>query len=85
MTNEISRQPEHHIIGHARTIRTTLLCVEYLRARHGYPQSELRGDLIGFRFFDPTRENGFWSSDIFVDVYVAHSSREREKCGRDAR
>jgi len=67
--SDICKPPTHHIIGHARTIKTTLLCVEYLRQRHGYPQSDLRGDLINFRFYDPTGGNGYWSSDIFVDVY----------------
>lgn len=56
----------NHVIGHARTIATTLLAVEYLRA---HMWKDIHGDQISFRFKDPTAQNGFWSSDIIVVTY----------------
>lgn len=59
----------NHIIGHTRTIRTAVLVVEYLRTRKADPHSLVHKDSIRYRFKDPTKENGFWSADIFVVTF----------------
>jgi hypothetical protein len=60
-------KPTNHIIGSARTIRTAVMCVEYLRARklsECYPPNAIK-----YRFQDPTPANGQWSAEIYVEMY----------------
>lgn len=55
----------NHIIGHARTIQTAVLVIEYLAGR----TPEIHRDRIQYRFTDPTPSNGFWSAEIYVTLY----------------
>jgi len=77
----IMAEPINHVIGHARTIRTAIMCVEYLRARHF---TNLHADMFTFRFTDPTPANGFWSGEIIVRCYreldIAESHELVEVC-----
>lgn len=55
-----------NIIGHARTIKTAVAVVEFLRSRKLSPC--YAPDQIQYRFKEPNASNGFWSSDIVVQT-----------------
>ena len=71
------KNPVRHKIGSARTIRTTILAVEYLRAQC-LPNDVIHKDLIRFVFEEPTAVNGFWCSHIIVDEYTVEGKYNKE-------
>lgn len=62
-------KPTNSIIGHARTIKTAILCCEYIRARCCHPHSKIHPDWVKYTFTNPTVDNGYWCSDIIVQTY----------------
>jgi len=69
----------NHIIGHARTVRTAVLVVEYLSKSLGKPHSSVHPDRIKYRFTECSDRNGFWQSDIIVEMPFNWSLEESSR------
>lgn len=68
----------NHIIGHARTVKTTVMVCEYLKLTLDF--KIVHSSCVRYRFTDPQPSNGFWSSDILIVTYKDDGyNKEREE------